>query len=744
MDGVGDSPLGRPSGPITTRHLQRLAVVYCRQSTTHQVRQNTGSTAAQRDLVNVALQLGWPESRIRVIDADLGLSGTSTSGRRGYLELLTLMDRDEVGIVLVQDLSRLSRKRSDSALFLEHAEEQGALVYTNGAVHDPASGDLAATLGLDMAGAFGNYDNRARSGRMKAAKLAKARRGQPVSPPPIGYVRTSGGSWDKDPDRAVQDAIHRAFDQYEQLGSLGKVVTYFRDNGLEFPRRHRGQVRWGPVDAALLHSMLRNRAYCGDYVYMRRHTKKRADGGGVIVKFRPTHEWIIKPDNHPAYIPRETWQRIQDKLASRRPTLRPLTGKGSALLQGLLRCGAPGCGRWMKTHYWGRDGVARTASYTCIRQDGWGVRTHKVIFPARLIEHTVVEHVLKALATIDEETARNVIERAQFERATLERTRRRRLLDAEEDVQRIRQLLLALPAEHQHARTDLMAQYNDAVERHLALKSQLALESTSALSVTSADIADLLQLTSDIRQLWDATQRTNAERKQLLQSVISEIIVHHADRDRADLEIVWKGGLRERLVVYRARGLEAVVAEKTREGESGRAIAKALNAAGAVTAAGQPISTQLVARKQRLQGLHLKEERRRARQLIRQWLLEKRPRPEMRRELQAVAPRLGPWTAQRLSDFIRELRRRRSPGLEPLPTILPAEQEKGRVLALTEEALGTGKTWKAIAVLLNESGLRPPRGVAFTPVQARLLYMRAHGLDSFKLSSKSDSKERGA
>ena len=531
-------------------------------------------------------------------------SASRRSQAPGYLELLTLMDRDEVGIVLVQDLSRLSRKRSDSALFLEHAEEQGTLIYTNGAVHDPSSGDLAATLGLDMAGAFGNYDNRARAGRMKVAKLAKAKRGRPVSPPPVGYVRTSEGSWEKDLDRTVQDAIHRAFDQYEQLGSLGKVVAYFRENGLEFPRRHRGRVRWGPGDAALLHSTLRNRAYCGDYIYLRRHTKKRSDGSGVIVKFRPSHEWIVKPDNHPAYIPREAWQRIQDKLASRRPTLRPLTGKGSALLQGLLRCGALGCWRWMKTHYWGRDGVARTASYTCTRQDGWGVITHKVIFPARLIEHTVIKHVLEAITTIDEETARNVIERTELERATLERAQRRRLLDAEEDVQRIRRLLLALPAEHQHARTDLMAQYDLAVAQHLALKSQLALENTSALSVTSADIGDLLQLTSDIRHLWHAPQRTNAERKQLLQTVISEIIVHHADRDRAELEIVWKGGLRERLAAYRARGLEAVVAGKTLEGKSGRAIAKELNAAGAVTAVGQPISTQLVTRKQRRQGLH--------------------------------------------------------------------------------------------------------------------------------------------
>src|SRR5437762_1542978 len=119
-----------PSGPITAQHFQRFAIVYVRQSSTDQVRTNVGSTAAQRDLFKVALQLGWPESRVRVIDSDLGRSGTSTSGRTGYLELCALMDRDEVGIVLVQDLSRLGRKRSDIALFQELAEERDVLIYT--------------------------------------------------------------------------------------------------------------------------------------------------------------------------------------------------------------------------------------------------------------------------------------------------------------------------------------------------------------------------------------------------------------------------------------------------------------------------------------------------------------------------------------------------------------------------------------------------------------------------------------
>lgn len=743
MDSTDPQVFVGQSGLIRPEHLQRLALVYLRQSTPGQVRVHTGSADAQRDLSDVARQLGWPPSRIRLIESDLGISGMSTSGRKGYLELMTLMDRNEVGIVLVQELSRLGRKRSDIASFLELAEETGTLVYTNGTVHDPASGDLAATLGLEMAGTFGNYDSRVRTRRMQEAKLAKAKRGQAVSPPPIGYVRTPGGEWSKDPDRAVQDAILRIFDLYPKLGSLGKVVGYFRAHGLEFPRRSHGQVRWGPVDAALLHSALHNPAYCGDYVFLRRKTKKRADAAGVIVKFRSPAEWIVTRDHHEAYLPREAWQRIQDMLASRRPTLRPLVGKGNALLQGRLRCEVDGCGRRMKTQYWGRDGIARTATYTCFRQNSWGDTTHKVMVPARYVDHPVVEHVLAALIAIDADTAHVVIERSQLESATLERAQRRRLLDADEDVEKLFQLLKNVPPELQSAHADLWAKYNGAVQRRLELKTQLAMETVPSLSITTADIGELVTLTGNVRQLWEAPQRTNAEKKQLLQTLIAEVIVHRADREGAELEIVWNGGFRQPLRVYRAGGVEAFVADRTREGKTSQAIADELNEAGVVTASGQPISPQLVAQKQGRRGLRLKDERRRARQLVRQGLVENRPRPEILGHLETEVPRLGPWTPQRLSDYIVQLRREDASERDPLLAVLPAEQEKQRVLAFTERALGAGQTWKAIAVSLNQAGLRPPRGPAFTPVQVRLLYLRAHGLHSFKLAARSNPTDPG-
>ncbi|PYN93786.1 MAG: hypothetical protein DMD91_29335, partial [Candidatus Rokuibacteriota bacterium] len=633
-------------------------------------------------------------------------------------------------------------QRSDIASFLERVEEKGILIYTNGGLHDPSSEDGASSLGLDIAGIFGAWDNRLRARRMRDAKLAKAKRGQAVSPPPIGYFRTPGGGWIKNPDRAVQDAILRVFDLYPRLGSLGKVVAYFREHGLEFPRRSRGQVRWGPVDAALLHSVLRNPAYCGDYVFLRRHSKKLRDATRVTVKFRSPDEWIVTHDHHEAYLPREAWQRIQDMLSSYRVTLRPLIGKGHAMLQGLLRHDAASCHRRMNTQYWGRAGVARLATYTCRRQNGWGDATHKVACPARFIDQAVVEHVFQALTAIDHDTAREVIEQSQLQHAALERAQHRQLLDAEEDVQKIRQLLLNLPPDVQAARIDLAAQYNTAVERQLELKTKLKMNTTPSLSVTSADIDDLVQLTRNVRQLWAAPQRTDDERKRLLRTLISEVILHHADREGADLEIVWKGGLRQPVRVLRPRGVEATVRDLTLQGKSAVRIADELNAAGVVSSSGRPMSKNLVGQKQRSQGLGLNEERRLARQIIRRELMNNTPRPQILRLLQEQAARLGPWDPQRLSEAIRAMRRR-ARGIEPLPRVLPGEEEKQRVLALTEQALAAGKAWKAIAVMLNNAGLRPPRGMAVTPVQVRLLYLRAHGLTSFKLPKRRDSNESG-
>ena len=61
--------------------LRRAAVVYVRQSTLAQVERNRESTARQYALSSARRSLGWPRERVRVIDADLGVSGLAYPGR---------------------------------------------------------------------------------------------------------------------------------------------------------------------------------------------------------------------------------------------------------------------------------------------------------------------------------------------------------------------------------------------------------------------------------------------------------------------------------------------------------------------------------------------------------------------------------------------------------------------------------------------------------------------------------------
>ena len=74
------------SEKLQAHHLERLAVVYVRQSTLQQVLDHQESTQIQYGLVDRAQALGWKSERILTIDEDLGKSGSSAEGLLGVLK----------------------------------------------------------------------------------------------------------------------------------------------------------------------------------------------------------------------------------------------------------------------------------------------------------------------------------------------------------------------------------------------------------------------------------------------------------------------------------------------------------------------------------------------------------------------------------------------------------------------------------------------------------------------------------
>lgn len=674
--GARDPALDRPP-LIRAAHLQKRAAVYIRQSSMEQVRDATGSAAAQRALADLPKQWGWHPDNIFVIDEDQGKSGTSASARTGFQELLALVEAGEVSVVLARDFSRLSRDPVDAARFLKAAERAGILFYANGRLYDPASDNLAEVFGLHLEGLLGWWDNATRKQRLAAARRAKAGQGLAVSPPPIGYIKGGPGQWVKDPDLQVQKIIRLVFERALQLGSVGAVVHYMRQHNLRFPHRRRGQLTWEFPSRARVYSVLTNPLYTGAYVYGRVQILPGTGGAARDIKRRPEAEWISTAAHHEPYATPEEWSTISAQLAARRPTVRPIVGKGGALLQGLGRCGQ--CARWLQTKYWAKDGQARAASYICRPLNAEGQPEHTVTCSARLVDQAVIDTVLAALTPVEMDAALTVITDANREQATITRTQTRQLQEAEEDVQGARRLYEMAGSSHPRVSVDLLQRYEDALARLDELRRvQARLTRQAAVSVTREDALALRALTQDIRRLWDAGTTTNEDRKRLLRIVLSEVVVLAATAEGIELEVAWAGGLRQQLVVPRPKAVDTLVIKRHHEGQDPTAIAEHLNAQGLTTAKGTPFKRSTIYAVLDRHGLRRKDERQKILQLIRQMVIDNVPRKKMLVRLTLESPKgLGRWTRIRLTQTISSLRRG-VVGIPPLPASPRAALTHGR------------------------------------------------------------------
>src|SRR5262245_44120458 len=130
-----DVPTGSKVGG---RHLDRLAIVYVRQSTPQQVADHRESADLQYQLRRRAVTLGWPEARVLVIDDDQGVSGQSIGNRPGFQRLLAEVSLGRVGIVFGREVSRLSRSNKDWHQLLELCALFSVLIADADGVYDPA------------------------------------------------------------------------------------------------------------------------------------------------------------------------------------------------------------------------------------------------------------------------------------------------------------------------------------------------------------------------------------------------------------------------------------------------------------------------------------------------------------------------------------------------------------------------------------------------------------------------------
>src|SRR6267154_4871760 len=219
---------------IRPEHLARKAIVYLRQSSDKQVRQNKESQQLQYAMAERVRALGWKQ--VEIINSDLGSSaGIASAQREGFERVLSLVALGEVGIVGSRELSRLSRTDKDWCRLLEVCQIFGTLMADEQQVYDLNYLDDQLVLGIK--GTLSVVELKVLRQRLQAGQESKARRGELFKRLPVGYVRDAMGKVVFHPDQRVCDAIQLVFVKFRERWSVRQTFQWFRDHDYRATRQ---------------------------------------------------------------------------------------------------------------------------------------------------------------------------------------------------------------------------------------------------------------------------------------------------------------------------------------------------------------------------------------------------------------------------------------------------------------------------------------------------------------------------
>jgi DNA invertase Pin-like site-specific DNA recombinase len=545
-------PMG---GKIRTGHLERLAVVYVRQSTMQQVDRHRESTRLQYALVDRAIALGWIRSQVIVIDEDLGRSGSSAEGRPGFQRLVAEVGLDHVGLVLGIEISRLARSSRDWYQLLEVCAVFATLIADADGLYDPTSYNDRLLLGLK--GTMSEAELHVLKQRMLEGKRAKARRGELALRLPMGYVRHPAGEVMKDPDAQARAVIETVFEQFERRATLNAVLRYLVEHDLRLPYRLPGGVRKGEIDwrrpaRMTLSNLLRNPTYAGAYVYGRRPIDPRRKipgrpGTGRITASADDWEVLIK-DRFPAYISWAQYERNLRQLQSNTAQGGGTVRQGPSLLSGLLICGR--CGLRMATQY---NNNCRGLRYCCSRMAvDYGEPLCQSL-AGEALDEEVRRLVLAALQPAALDISLQVAEDLEGERVRQRQQWEQRLQRIHYETQRAERQYQAVEPENRLVARTLEQQWEAALEAQAKLQhdyERFLAEQPSPLS--AEERARIRRLAADIPALWQAATTTDADRQAIVRQLLERVIVTVLDdSEQVNLEVHWAGGHRTRSRITR-------------------------------------------------------------------------------------------------------------------------------------------------------------------------------------------------
>lgn len=537
---------------INEIHVKRIAYVYIRQSTMQQVKNNKESQKIQYGLVNKARELGW--NNIKIIDDDLGVSGTGKVKRHGFEKLLSAICQGEVGAVFAMDASRLARNGREWHTLLELCAFVKTIIVDLETIYDPNCSNDRLLLG--MKGTLSELEVSLFRQRSQEALRQMAHRGELYTMVPIGYLLTRDHSdrLERDPNKRIQKVLMLVFKKFQELRSVRQVLLWIRQEKIELPAVNYIEgnrvVEWKlPIYNTIL-KILTNPIYAGSYAYGRTVSEvKIIDGQKKIIKGKRLErkDWKnLILSHHEGFITWDEYEKNQQIILHntnmKGSMVQGSIKKGFALLTGMIRCGH--CGRKMTVHY----NDSKAIRYHCMGamiNHGTG---SCISFGGLRVEQAIEKIILEVVSPLAVEAAVRVGSKLQEEYNEVCQQKLYKLEQARYEAERIRRQFDVVEPENRLVASELEKRWNEALKRVFEIENEIKDTPKRDESINEEERKNLMELGANLKKIWYHKETSLTIKKAIIRTLLQEIIAK-VEAQKIFLVLHWQGGVHTQIEV---------------------------------------------------------------------------------------------------------------------------------------------------------------------------------------------------
>lgn len=517
-------PATKTQGAIHSTHDGKKRVAaYCRVSTDSEEQLNSYEAQKSYYTQKIEESSDWEMAEIY---ADEGISGTSMKKRTEFKKMITACKRGHIDLIITKSLSRFARNTVDCLETVRLLKANGIGVYFEKENINTLTESSEFLITLFSGFAQAESESLSKNIAWGKQKSAEAGKVDFQYKKMLGYRKGVDGQPEIVPEEA--EIIRRIYRRYLAGCSLGQIKQELEQDNIPTAQK---VERWS---SAVIHNILTNEKYMGDALLQKTYitdciTKKVKKNMGE----RPMY---YVENNHPAIIPRETFDQVQKEMTRRSSKRKVLqkSGKtelgkysGKYALTELLVCGE--CGSPYKRVTWARNGKKRIV-WRCVSRLEFGTKychNSPTLDESRL--HNAILAAMNEYAAIRQEVCPDVL--AMVEEA------KRAMSQAGAMLLELKKRMDAVSQEQSDVLDRLLANMADAElnARMKALTDEKEVLKAQILKVQQKEVS-MAEQAAKRQQMWDNLKECSAGYTEFddefVRQIIQKITVENADTIR--------------------------------------------------------------------------------------------------------------------------------------------------------------------------------------------------------------------